>query len=45
MKMTLTDELKILHDKIKANHDQYDLDREQLKFLHYPLKNWTNMNI
>ena len=31
MKITLTDELKILHDKIKANHDQYDLDREAVK--------------
>ena len=26
--MTLTDELKILEDKIKANQAQYDLDRE-----------------
>ena len=26
--MTLTDELKILDDKIKANQSQYDLDRE-----------------
>ena len=26
--MTLTDELKILDDKIKANQTQYDLDRE-----------------
>ena len=28
MKMTLTDELKILDDKIKVNQVQYDLDRE-----------------
>ena len=28
MKMTLTDELKILDDKIKVNQAQYDLDRE-----------------
>ena len=28
MKMTLTDELKILDDKIKVNPVQYDLDRE-----------------
>ena len=26
--MTLTDELKTLDDKIKANQAQYDLDRE-----------------
>ena len=25
--MTLTDELKILDDKIKANQGQYDVDR------------------
>ena len=42
--MTLTDELKILDGKIKANQAQYDLER-QLKFLHYHLKNWTSMNI
>ena len=30
--MTLTDELKILDDKIKANQVQYDLDRETAKF-------------
>ena len=29
--MTLTDELKILEDKIKANQAQYDLDREAAK--------------
>ena len=29
--MTLTDERKILHDKIKANQAQYDLDRETAK--------------
>ena len=39
MKMTLTDEFKILDDKIKENLAQYDLDREGLKFLHYHLKN------
>ena len=32
--MTLTDELKIFDDTIKANQPQYDLDRKQLKFLH-----------
>ena len=29
--MTLTDELKILHEKIKANQAQYDLDRDTAK--------------
>ena len=29
--MTLTDELKILDDKIEANQAQYDLDREAAK--------------
>ena len=29
--MTLTDELKILDDKIKSNQAQYDLDREAAK--------------
>ena len=29
--MTLTDELKILDDKIKANQVQYDFDRELSK--------------
>ena len=29
--MTLTDELKVLEDKIKSNQDQYDLEREAAK--------------
>ena len=29
--MTLTDEIKILDSKIKANQAQYDLDREVAK--------------
>ena len=29
--MALTDELKILDDKVKANQTQYDLDREAAK--------------
>ena len=29
--MTLTDEIKILDDKIKANQAQYDLDKEAAK--------------
>ena len=36
--MTLTDELKILDDKIKANQAQYDLGREAAKILLYLLK-------
>ena len=31
IKVTLTDELKILDDKIKANETQYDLDRKTAK--------------
>ena len=33
MKVTLTDELKIPDDKIKANQVQYNLDREVAKML------------
>ena len=29
--MTLTEQIKILHDKIKANKAQYELDRETAK--------------
>ena len=29
--MTLIEQVKILHDKIKANQAQYDLDREATK--------------
>ena len=29
--MTLTEQLKILDDKIKSNKDQYDVDREAAK--------------
>ena len=29
--MTLTEQVKILDDKIKANKDQYDLDRQAAK--------------
>ena len=31
--MTLTEKFKILHDKIKANKAQYDLDRQAAKIL------------
>ena len=36
--MTLTDELKILDDKIKANQAQYDLGREAAKISALPSK-------
>ena len=37
--MTLTDELEILHDKIKANQAQYDLGREAAKISALSSKN------
>ena len=43
--MTLTDELKILDDKIKNNQAQVIQIEKQLRFLHYHLKNWISMNI
>ena len=44
--MTLTDELKILDDKIKANQAQYDLGRKAAKISASLLKIfWKNMNI
>ena len=44
--MTLTDKLKILDDKIKANQAQYDLGREAAKTLLHLLKIfWKNTNI
>ena len=36
--MTLTDELKILDDKIKKNQAQYDLDREAAEISALSLK-------
>ena len=36
--MTLTDELKIIDDKIEANQAQYDLDREAAKISALPSK-------
>ena len=36
--MILTDELKIIDDKIEANQDQYDLDREAAKISALPSK-------
>ena len=35
--MTVTDQLKIIDNKIKANQAQYDLERFAAKFLHTPL--------
>ena len=44
--MTLTDKLKILDDKIKANQAQYDLGREAAKIFACLLKiSWKSMNI
>ena len=45
IKMTLTDELKTLNDKIKANQANMIQIEKQLKFYHYHLKNWVSMNI
>ena len=42
--MTLTDELKILDDKIKANQAQYDLGREAFKISALSCF-WKNTNI
>ena len=38
--MTLTDEIKILEDKIKANQDQYNLHREAAKITALSSKEW-----
>ena len=43
--MTLTDELKILDDKIKANQAQYDVVREAAEISALSSKNWLNMNV
>ena len=44
--MTLTDELNILDDKIKANQAQNDLGREAAKYMLCLLKIfWKNTNI
>ena len=37
-KMTLTDKIKILDNKIKANQAQYNLDREAAKISAFPDK-------
>ena len=43
IKMTLTDEVKILDNKIKANQAEYD--REAAKISALSSKNWISMNI
>ena len=43
--MTLTDELKILDDKIKQIKFSMTYTEKQLKFLYSHLKNWININI
>ena len=37
--MTVTDQIKILDDKIKSNQAQYDLGREAAKISELPSKN------
>ena len=43
--MTLTDELKILDNKINANQAQNDLDREAAKVSALSTSDLENMNI
>ena len=44
--MTVTDQIKILGDKIKANHAQYDLGREAAKISALSSKIfWISINI
>ena len=35
MKMTLTEQVKILDDKIRENKVQYDLDRESFEIIEW----------
>ena len=42
--MTQTDEIKILHDKIKVNQAQYNLDREAANISGLSYVNCKNMN-
>ena len=44
VKMKVTDQLKILDNKIKANQAQYNVDR-LAAYLHFRLVNQENMNI
>ena len=43
--LAVTDETKILDEKIKANQAQYNLDREAAKILYYHPVNWINKTI
>ena len=43
--MTLTDEIKVLDDKIKENQINMIYIGKQLIFLYYHLKYWICMNI
>ena len=43
--MTVTGQLKIIDDKIKANQAQYDLDRFTAKISAYSSGELKNMNI
>ena len=46
LKMTITDQIKILNRMIMQNEAQHDLDKKKLlKYLHCPLITWTNINI
>ena len=46
LNMTITEQVKMLDDKIKSNKAQYDLDRQAAKTTaHYLLKIWRNINI
>ena len=45
IKMTVSDQIRILDTKIKQNEPQYDLTEKQLKYLHCLLETWINMNI
>ena len=45
IKMTITDQIKILDRKVMQNEARYDLDRKLLKYLHCLLITWINMSI
>ena len=42
--MTLTEQVKILDDKIRANKTEHNLDRQNAMISAYLLKIWGNMN-
>ena len=43
--MTIKEQIKILDDKIKQNQADYDLYRQNTRYLLCLLVNWTNMNM